>query len=1034
LVAAILALASLIPFPAWADARSDAVWQSFRRQNPFHSQIVGLTAADDVRNERILLISEPPPLLPRQSYREALASIFGSALKEATLRRNQIGYDGWAEDVVACLVYPATPQGDRTLKEDMTRLAQHLFGTAYKFAPILLEDPETDHAPWPARGPALAPPSLDVTAAELKTWLLGPGREVKALDAGTEGALDNLLKDGPPGVYLSPERGLVILLLPRDQMLQAYRADIRKFALDTDAIIGAIASGDRRVAIIGRERDTPLSAMPPLRSETVLSLAATQSDRELAQSYERTAVFAGKLSEGDEKGRDWAPIYLSKDLYNTEFGSLLNVTDQLLKSWSMSNLIKYVNFDYTKPATLPFDKPVIKILKTNEITFNWNTIGVGSVSTVDGFQIFALNRTGSLPVSYCPGENCSEEKSADVIAAEENAYNWFSGQRDPYLARAVEYTALYQIFRVFKVPAKADEEPPKNYQVATARLIDQTGVMLARLMSFAASDRVSGDVPEEVRSLSKALWDVQDKCGPTAIRLLAVAIADRNNDAAQHSVECHGEPLTPLWKVKDEAHEVLSELQGVDTVRLDVVRAAREIETGYIKTPSIVLSWPLGISGTGGHNLYSKATRIETSSSIPRGQVRIDSSGGRVLMINPDDAEHSNALARAYERNAARSDSEVTEILQRELATFRAIRPMPEGLRLAGMASGERRGLTAAAEGDLAVGEIGTFPAPSSADVVGRFEQVAAENQYDVVLARDGDNYVVVRFQPRPPTSVRAPTEPAMLEALSEMSGQAARLRLPSGLPPIRLGVTGGYSEGELRAVMQTEQLRTAAGGGGGWKPPRPPHDFTGFPPEPDRMNGFFYRAEDARNGGGAGGGGGGNGAGGGSDGYHGFGRDGEDVQLKLAAKDVALGREMMLKRIDWNKAKITTIEPVSVSGELASMHQIGFEIELPLRDPPWLERTGIKTAQPFYMRVIAFFRSEPSAADTVKSKELITAVLQQNATDGLLPIDGVARLKHEIMQSLSPDDLRFYNRYSSGDVMIVRQDAGQGKNERNSS
>jgi hypothetical protein len=85
-------------------------------------------------------------------------------------------------------------------------------------------------------------------------------------------------------------------------------------------------------------------------------------------------------------------------------------------------------------------------------------------------------------------------------------------------------------------------------------------------------------------------------------------------------------------------------------------------------------------------------------------------------------------------------------------------------------------------------------------------------------------------------------------------------------------------------------------------------------------------------------------------------------------------------------------------------------------------------------MRVIAFFRSEPSAADTVKSKELITAVLQQNATDGLLPIDGVARLKHEIMQSLSPDDLRFYNRYSSGDVMIVRQDAGQGKNERNSS
>jgi hypothetical protein len=113
-------------------------------------------------------------------------------------------------------------------------------------------------------------------------------------------------------------------------------------------------------------------------------------------------------------------------------------------------------------------------------------------------------------------------------------------------------------------------------------------------------------------------------------------------------------------------------------------------------------------------------------------------------------------------------------------------------------------------------------------------------------------------------------------------------------------------------------------------------------------------------------------------------------------------------------------------------MHQIGFEIELPVRDLPLLERARVKTAQSFYMRVIAFFRRTPSAADIAKSKEVITAVLQQNAKDGILPIDGVARLKHEIMQSLSPDELRFYNKYSSDDVMIVRQDTNQSGDERN--
>ena len=75
--------------------------------------------------------------------------------------------------------------------------------------------------------------------------------------------------------------------------------------------------------------------LPPLRVETILQLAAVGQD-ELSQSYERRNIISGRY---DEK-HDWAPIYLSAALLDTEYGSLLNITDQLLKSWSMGGQVR----------------------------------------------------------------------------------------------------------------------------------------------------------------------------------------------------------------------------------------------------------------------------------------------------------------------------------------------------------------------------------------------------------------------------------------------------------------------------------------------------------------------------------------------------------------------------------------------------------------------------------------------------------------------------------------------------------------------
>src|SRR5205814_1232991 len=155
------------------------------------------------------------------------------------------------------------------------------------------------------------------------------------------------------------------------QDLSRFTRDARQFVADSDLIVGAIP-GSTHVAIVARERQLTLDALPPLRTETILLLASVDED-ELAQSYERNLFGAGKLETND----DWAPIYLSDALIDTEYGSLLNITDQLLKSWTNVGRVKYSTFVYPDPAAWPFQRPLPELLGSRSLTYNWNTKGVG---------------------------------------------------------------------------------------------------------------------------------------------------------------------------------------------------------------------------------------------------------------------------------------------------------------------------------------------------------------------------------------------------------------------------------------------------------------------------------------------------------------------------------------------------------------------------------------------------------------------------------------------------------------------------------
>jgi hypothetical protein len=447
-------LCALLPTAAPAGESARSMWQEFRAAHPYHLQVMGLSRMLG-DGTRVLILSEPPPHVTIDGLQQCAGQAFGSLAVE----KQPIGHDGWVKDVVVTL----PPLDAPALRELLDRVHDYLFHTTYK-ADML----DLPAGPLPiTQGAEL---DIRVSAPDLKRWTVDEREAFRPVEGGKPMSLEEILDSRRSGVFLSRSRGLVVWSLPQGADLARHRARARQFAVDTDLLLGAIGRADH-VAIVGRERATPIRAMPPLRVETIELLASVGASDELAQSYERNRIFAGRFD--DEW--DWAPIYLSRALINTEYGSLLNITDQLLKSWSMNGLIEYERFGYPKPADWPFSQPLIRELGAESVTFNWNTAGAGYAMDTGGLSVQALNRTGALPVSYIPESEgpgqtgqanptgkAERERLARLKVEKEKArkceftaYDYFAARGDPNLARVVQYAGLYQIFHNFGFGATA---------------------------------------------------------------------------------------------------------------------------------------------------------------------------------------------------------------------------------------------------------------------------------------------------------------------------------------------------------------------------------------------------------------------------------------------------------------------------------------------------------------------------------------------------------------------------------------------------
>lgn len=633
---------------------SQTDWQNFRKAYPYHIQGIALGAPMD--GCQTLIVAEPPPGVTLEGLQRIDPDVFGSP----AVMKQRIGYDGWVKDVVVSLPV-RTPQDLRQLTD---RLSIYLFGTAYKSYVIPI-----------AQDPVIEKPKLNihVTATDLNKWLF-TAREQFARSAGAAPAtLPDVLNAGHSGLYYSESPGLVALVVPRRSPLSSMRRELRRFALDSDLVLGATASATH-VAIVARERVQPVELLPPLRTETILLLANTKTDK-LSQSYERTNLFAGRVPQIDE---DWAPIYLSDDLIDTEYGSLLNITDQMLKSWSSDGMVRYTNFNYEDPQSWPFTKPILIDAGLKEVTFNWNTKGAGYTLDMNAHHILALNRTGSLPVSYIPGE-IDETGKNPLQRYEETGYQYFSSRQDPNLVRVVQYAALYQIFREYGI--QDDSMPTPRYAHPEWTVLSQVTEKLLHALLKSDADLLTTDPTD-----NPALAALKARYRSEALRLKSEVKVELQNYGAQLWDDIALRIANP--RVDEPWREALSNgsrtyesLSKAEVRRLVAQRIANDFsqtqmaqhfgaEIGgssrlalyssyageaavrpsvWIHTPSVVLSRAHGLLArtTGGHNLDAKVVRFRVSQTVPKGDVRVLGEGAdRIVLVSPLDADKIPELLR----------------------------------------------------------------------------------------------------------------------------------------------------------------------------------------------------------------------------------------------------------------------------------------------------------------------------------------------------------------------------------------------------
>ena len=620
----------------------DSLYNDFRQHFRMHYQTIATATFPD--SSRIILLAEPAPFLEPDS----IESICNRFTHQTSQRTFKIGYDGHVTDLVVVLGNATT----ENLNNLIAKISQQQFLSDYKPNALdLLDDTKRQY---------FTQDNLDyqITLGEFDDWFFAAGEAfIDESDTANDLTVSDMFQQQRRGVFFSREPGLVAWSIRRDSDLSEQTADIRRFALDADLILGALRDSATLV-VIGRERETPLEVLPPLSVETVL-LVASISSKELSQSLDINDCMAGKMSNG----RDWCPTYLSRELENTELGHLLTITDVLLKDWSENGTIQEACYHYPSPGRFPFDRPLFKKLGLSELVYNWNTANTMYAIDLPEYTIYTLNRTGALPVSYFHSQNSGTSVGAQY---ERQAGNYFARAGNTDIARVVQYVALYQLFMDNGITYKGKllhsafpsnkpyllTKPCKDLldilKNLTDSQIEEISDSLASLhfsaygeeqinkqlrqheheYNFTYTDDRTHEIyrdvnqsekrslVEEFRGVRSMLNGLSEEEYTKLVRYLAYPRGTTVNSRETYNRMLRAQKVNNLLRHVGKNN---LPLLGIDLakVRDYFVGNLRNSGSRYLKTPSVIVTYN-DLNTTGGHNISSKISRVGSTTNYKR--------------------------------------------------------------------------------------------------------------------------------------------------------------------------------------------------------------------------------------------------------------------------------------------------------------------------------------------------------------------------------------------------------------------------------
>ena len=226
------------------------------------------------------------------------------------------------------------------------------------------------------------------------------GPSFQTWDGEAVGDFRGLINAEAEGTFYSEQPGLVAFAFQSEKPLEALRGDFRRFALDSDILLGgAVVKGGKGIILLARERETDLLKTPPLRFED-LELATRLRDNGQFQSFGTPNFPGAKVCHGKYAGYDFFPAFLSAGLVDTRYGSTLNSADVLIKSYTEAGNLKAPGLDLPLPKQFPFREFEVIIKSGGSLTYNWSLDRGIQILEASPARFVMSDHSNALSVSY----------------------------------------------------------------------------------------------------------------------------------------------------------------------------------------------------------------------------------------------------------------------------------------------------------------------------------------------------------------------------------------------------------------------------------------------------------------------------------------------------------------------------------------------------------------------------------------------------------------------------------------------------------